>query len=87
MNEVADYASAAGLVRHGLGIAFLPASAAAGFTDLCRVELADHSLTWGLSIATPVNRRMPAAARAFLAELVPLQATFARVTMWRSRSS
>jgi DNA-binding transcriptional LysR family regulator len=71
MNEVADYASAAGLVRHGLGIAFLPASAAAGFTDLCRVELADHSLTWGLSIATPATRRMPAAARAFLAELAP----------------
>jgi DNA-binding transcriptional LysR family regulator len=49
--EVADYASAAGLVRHGLGIAFLPASAAAGFTDLCLIELADRSLTWG-----PVHR-------------------------------
>jgi DNA-binding transcriptional LysR family regulator len=69
--EVADYASAAGMVRHALGIAFLPASAAAGFADVCVIEVADHPLTWGLSIATPTARRMSAAARAFLSELVP----------------
>jgi DNA-binding transcriptional LysR family regulator len=69
--EVADYGSAAGLVRHALGITFLPASVAAGLTDLCRIEIADHTLTWGLSLATPAARRLPAAARAFLAEFVP----------------
>ena len=69
--EVADYASAAGLVSHGLGVAFIPASAAGEFPGLHVIELAGHALTWKLSIATPTARRLPAAARAFLAELVP----------------
>jgi DNA-binding transcriptional LysR family regulator len=67
--EVADYASAAGLVRHGLGIAFIPASATGGLADLRVIEVADSTLTWRVSIATPAARRVSAAARAFLAVL------------------
>jgi DNA-binding transcriptional LysR family regulator len=69
--EAADYTSAAGLVSHGLGIAFLPSSAAGEFPGLPLIELAGEPLLWTLSIATPAARRLPAAARAFLAELTP----------------
>jgi DNA-binding transcriptional LysR family regulator len=69
--ETADFAAAAGLVRHGLGIAFLPASAAAAWPDLPALEVAGPPLIWRISVATPAHRRMPAAARAFLAELLP----------------
>jgi DNA-binding transcriptional LysR family regulator len=67
--EVADFASAAALVRHGLGIAFLPASIAAA-SDLPAIEAAGPSLTWQISVATPAHRRTSAASRAFLAELL-----------------
>ena len=69
--EVADYASAAALVRYGLGVAFMPASAAEGLPGVHLVELASPQLTWRLSVATPTARRLSAAARAFLAELAP----------------
>jgi DNA-binding transcriptional LysR family regulator len=68
--EVADFAAAAGLVRTGLGIAFLPASVAAALSDLAVIEITGQSLVWGISVATPAHRRMSAAARAFLAELI-----------------
>jgi DNA-binding transcriptional LysR family regulator len=68
--EVADFASAAALVRHGLGIAFLPASVAAAASDLPAIEVAGTSLTWQISVATPAHRRASAASRAFLAELL-----------------
>ncbi|HTS98033.1 MAG TPA: LysR family transcriptional regulator [Streptosporangiaceae bacterium] len=68
--EVADFDAAAGLVQHGLGIAFLPASAAAGRPGLAAVEVAGPAMAWEISVATPAHRRMPAAARAFLAELL-----------------
>jgi DNA-binding transcriptional LysR family regulator len=67
--EAADYASAAGLVSHGLGIAFIPASSAGEFPGLHLIEMAGEPLIWKLSIATPTARRLSAAARAFLAEL------------------
>jgi DNA-binding transcriptional LysR family regulator len=67
---VADFASAAALVRHGLGIAFLPASAVAATPDLAAIEVAGRTLAWVISVATPAHRRLPAAARAFLAELL-----------------
>ena len=69
--EVADYGSAAALVRYGLGVAFMPVSAAREYPDLQIVELARPDLTWRLSVATPTARRPSAAARAFLAELIP----------------
>jgi DNA-binding transcriptional LysR family regulator len=68
--EAADFATAAGLVRHGLGIAFLPASAAAALPGLATAELTGRALTWEISAATPAHRRGPAAARALLAELL-----------------
>jgi DNA-binding transcriptional LysR family regulator len=74
--EVADFAAAADLVRNGLGIAFLPASEAARLSDLAAVELSEPALIWRISVAAPAHRRMPAAARAFLDELL-------RDTPWR----
>ncbi len=68
--EVADFAAAAALVRTGLGIAFLPASVARSLGDLAVVEITGEPLVWGISVATPAHRRMSAAARAFLAELI-----------------
>jgi DNA-binding transcriptional LysR family regulator len=62
--EVADYGSVA-----GLGIAFIPASAAGELAGLRVIEVADSALTWRVSIATPAARRLSAAARAFLAVL------------------
>jgi len=50
-------------------MAFLPASAAAAWPDLATVEVTDRALVWEVSVATPAQRRVPAAARAFLAEL------------------
>lgn len=70
--EVASFTAAAGLVRHGLGVAFLPVSAKAGVAgDLAWTEVAGAALTWRLSAATPASRRVSATARAFLAELGP----------------
>jgi len=75
--EVADYATAAGLVGNGLGVAFVPASAAASLTELlppgqagiARVRV-DAALDWRILVATAATRRASAAARAFLAELL-----------------
>ena len=68
--EVADFAAAAGLIRTGLGIAFLPASVASTLNDLAVIEISGQALLWAISVATPAHRRMSAAARAFLAELI-----------------
>jgi DNA-binding transcriptional LysR family regulator len=65
--EVADFVTAAGLVRHGLGVAFVPVSAMAPFDGLARAEV--DGLRWRVSVATPASRRNPAAVRAFLSEL------------------
>ena len=69
--EVADYASAAALVRYGLGVAFMPLSAARGSPVCTSSSWPARRLTWRLSVATPTARRLSAAARAFLAELAP----------------
>jgi DNA-binding transcriptional LysR family regulator len=67
--EVADYRTATGLVRHGLGIAFIPVSIA-GVTDgVARVSLSTGPLTRRIMVATAAARRLPAAARAFMAQL------------------
>jgi DNA-binding transcriptional LysR family regulator len=66
--EVGDFATAAGLVRNGLGVAFIPASAAAGFDGLSRCDVSPR-LVWPISVATPTERRLPAAAQAFLGYL------------------
>jgi DNA-binding transcriptional LysR family regulator len=68
--EAADFTAVINLVRGGLGIAFLPASVAAGLgADLDVIEICDHTFSWVISVATPAGRRMSAAAQAILAEL------------------
>jgi DNA-binding transcriptional LysR family regulator len=68
--EAAEYSAVIDLVRGGLGIAFLPASVAAGRADgLTVIEISDHAFSWVISVATPASRRLSGAARAFLAEL------------------
>jgi DNA-binding transcriptional LysR family regulator len=67
--EVADYATAAGLAGNGLGVAFVPASAAVGLDGVAKVRV-DAALNWRILVATAATRRGSAAARAFLAELL-----------------
>jgi DNA-binding transcriptional LysR family regulator len=68
--EVTEFPSAAGLVRHGLGIAFIPQSAA-DLAGVAVIGLDGPALLWRVSVATPTARRLSAAARAFAAELAP----------------
>ena len=68
--EAADFAAAAGLVQAGLGIAFLPASVAAVLPGLAAIEVSGPAMIWRISIVRPAHRRISAAARAFLAELI-----------------
>ena len=68
--EVTEFPSAANLVRNGLGIAFIPQSAA-DLTGLDVIGLDGPALRWRVSLATPTARRLSAAARAFVAELLP----------------
>jgi DNA-binding transcriptional LysR family regulator len=68
--EVADFVTAASLVRNGLGVAFLPESFAASLPDLPAIRVAGTQLTWPVSIATAAVRPLSAAGRAFLAELM-----------------
>ena len=68
--EVTEFISAAGLVRNGLAVAFIPQSAT-DLTGLAVIGLDGAALTWRISVATPTARRLSAAARAFVAELVP----------------
>ncbi|MEU0948658.1 LysR family transcriptional regulator [Streptomyces canus] len=59
--EVADYDTAAGLVRNGLGITVMPATPAAHYADLRAVPLTP-ALTWTLSLATSQLPMSPASA-------------------------
>ncbi|MGD0683665.1 MAG: LysR family transcriptional regulator [Streptosporangiaceae bacterium] len=68
--EVTGFGAAADLVRNGLGIAFMPAFEAVRTSGLAAVELSEPALTWRVCVAAPAHRRMPAAARAFLDELL-----------------
>ena len=68
--EVADYTTAARLVGTGLGVAFIPASAASGLDAVARVPVEGAAPNWRILVATSATRRPSAAARAFLAELL-----------------
>lgn len=68
--EAATFDLAAGLVRHGLGVAFLPASAARAYTDLHPLDIKDVALTWTISVATSATRPLSAAARALLQDVM-----------------
>ncbi|MFY9929089.1 MAG: LysR family transcriptional regulator [Streptosporangiaceae bacterium] len=73
--EAAEYSVAIKLVRGGLGLAFLPASVAASQSaGLAVIDVRDHDFRWVISVAVPASRRVPAAARALLAELFPRSA-------------
>ncbi len=68
--EAAEYTAAINLIRGSLGLAFLPASVAAGQgADLALIEISDHAFSWCISVVAPAGRRMSAAARAFLKKL------------------
>lgn len=67
--EVADFAAAADLVRHGLGIAFLPAFAATPLDDLHILRVRARAPRWELSAATLAARPASAALRALLADV------------------
>lgn len=67
--EVSNYATVGGLVGHGLGIAFVPASAAAEMPEVVQVTVAAPAMSWRIQLATTSNRRPSASARAFLGEL------------------
>lgn len=69
--EVANYALAAGLVSNELGIAFLPASAAAAVDGVAHVAV--PGLILPIQVATTASRRASAAARALIGELLPSQ--------------
>lgn len=49
--EVADYDTAAGLVRHRLGITLIPATPAAHYPDLRAIPVTP-AVTWTLALAT-----------------------------------
>lgn len=87
--EVPDYATAEGLVRSGLGVAFIPETAAARLEGVARVSVASQlaagagghetraapgtapeTLNWHIQVATSSIRRLSAASRAFLTELL-----------------
>jgi DNA-binding transcriptional LysR family regulator len=70
--EVSDYTMAAGLVRGGLGIAFVPESVAARLDGVARVTVTEPALTWQIQVATSATRRLSAAGRAFLTDLLTL---------------
>ncbi|HTF48378.1 MAG TPA: LysR family transcriptional regulator [Pseudonocardia sp.] len=61
--EVADYATAAGLIHHRLGTTLIPRSAAVRFPELRAVPVTP-ALTWQLSLATAAGRRLSPAVAA-----------------------
>jgi DNA-binding transcriptional LysR family regulator len=67
--EVADYGTAAGLVRNGLGVAFVPESAARALSGVAAVPVTPV-LGWRIQVAFAASRRPSAAARALLDELL-----------------
>jgi DNA-binding transcriptional LysR family regulator len=61
--EVADYATAAGLVEHRLGTTLIPRTAAAQFPELRAIPVTPAT-TWQLCLATATGRRLSPAAAA-----------------------
>jgi DNA-binding transcriptional LysR family regulator len=61
--EVADYATAAGLIHHRLGTTLMPRTAAAEFPELRAVPVTPE-LTWQLYLATAAGARLSPAATA-----------------------
>lgn len=72
--EVADYATAAGLVHHRLGTTLVPRTAAAQFPELRAVALVPEP-TWQVCLATAADRRLSPAAAALRDTLTGIAAT------------
>ena len=70
-SEVADYSLMARLVRAGFGTTLAPASAFSGeiLDGLVAVPVSDPKLSWNLSAAVSVERRLSAAASVLLGAL------------------
>jgi DNA-binding transcriptional LysR family regulator len=68
--EVPTYESAAGLVRNGLGLAFMPSTSAVRLDGVRLVPVKPAELGWHVQVATAATRRPSAAARAFLSDLL-----------------
>jgi DNA-binding transcriptional LysR family regulator len=67
--EVTDYRTAVDMVRNGLGVVFMPESAAGRVTGLPRLAVTGAPLTWTVFIAVASGRRLSAAAEALLSDL------------------
>jgi DNA-binding transcriptional LysR family regulator len=67
--EVPDIAVGASLVRHGLGVAFLPVFAVPRTAELRMLSIRGPALSWSIHLGTSSVRRPAAALRALL-ELV-----------------
>jgi DNA-binding transcriptional LysR family regulator len=65
--EVNDTSSVLNLVRNGLGVAFLPPALVLEPEGVRIVPVRGHAPLWEVSLATPSNRPLTAAARAFAA--------------------
>jgi DNA-binding transcriptional LysR family regulator len=63
--EVADYAIAAELIRHGLATTVLPVNAAKRFPDLVTIPL-NPPMTWTLSLASAANHAPSRATQALV---------------------
>jgi DNA-binding transcriptional LysR family regulator len=63
--EVADYAIAAELIRHGLATTVLPINAAKRFPDLTTIPL-NPPMTWTLSLASAANHAPSRATQALV---------------------
>jgi DNA-binding transcriptional LysR family regulator len=64
--EITDVATGADFVRHGLGIALLPRILLGNTAGLTTVSVTGADLQWPLSLATPADRTVGAAARALI---------------------
>jgi len=67
--QVSDNATAAGLVRHGLGTTLLPATEAVQFSDLRAIPLAPPVI-WNILLATAPPERLSAAGHAMAQALI-----------------
>ena len=64
--EISDIATGAAYVRHGLGVALLPRFVLTGVHDVRVKAVTGADLNWPLSVATPSDRPLSAAASALI---------------------
>lgn len=72
--EITDIATAAAYVAEGLGIALLPRFIIPARADIRTLIVSGAELSWRMAVATSTERRLPAAATAFL-DLLEQQAS------------